>query len=157
LAHFGNFTTQLPVWWCYKYGPVPFYKVDSNGEYYIVSGKSKRGGKSIEILLESSGVAHFQVIPASGEAACALAKWPSIRLAVGRNEISETAVNDCFMRLKAAWNKLLEALSHRDSSFCDLRAIPDGCNKALLCAKKQEAAMSNEATCAACGKDMATN
>jgi hypothetical protein len=65
--------------------------------------------------------------------------------------------NYCFLRLKAACNKLREALSDRDTSFYPLRAITDGCNKALPCERQQEAAMINEAACAACDKAMATN
>ena len=105
---------------------MPFYKADRNGGYYIVSGKSQRAGKSIGTLLEGCVFTYYDVMSANGEAACAMAELSSIRLDVGRNEVSETAVNECLLRLKAAWNKLLEAFSDGDTSFYHLLAIPDG-------------------------------
>jgi hypothetical protein len=40
----------------YEDGPLRCYKDDSNGGFYIVSGRSYRGGRSIDMILENSVV-----------------------------------------------------------------------------------------------------
>jgi hypothetical protein len=112
----------------YDNGPLPCYKYDSNGGFYIVSGRSYRGGRSIDTLLESSAVVFGHAMSACAVAGCAVAQWSSIRLAAGRGEIAETTVNSNVLRLKEAWTKIREALSDRDTSFYHLHLIPNGCN-----------------------------
>jgi hypothetical protein len=89
------------------------------------------------IRLESSAVFFRHAMSACAVAGCAVAEWSSIRLAAGRGEIAETTVNSNVLRLKEAWTKIREALSDRDTSFYQLDLIPDGFNKALLCARQQ--------------------
>jgi hypothetical protein len=121
----------------YEDGLLPCYKDDSNSGFYIVSGRSYRGGRSVDTLLESSAVVFGQAMSACAVAGCAVTEWSAIRLAAGRGEIAETTVNSNVLRLKEAWTNIREALSDRDTSFYHLDLIPDGCNKAMLCARQQ--------------------
>jgi hypothetical protein len=72
----------------YEDGPLSCYKDDSNGGFYIVSGRSYRGGRSIDMILENRTVVFSQAMSACAVADCALAEWSSIRLAAGRGEIA---------------------------------------------------------------------
>jgi hypothetical protein len=80
----------------YGDGPLRCYKDDSNGGFHFVSGRSYRGGRSIDMILESSAVVFSQAMSACAVAGCALAESSSIRLAAGRGEIVETTVNSLF-------------------------------------------------------------
>jgi hypothetical protein len=88
-------------------------------------------------------------------AGCAVAEWSSIRLAAGRGEIAETTVNRNVLRLKEAWTKICEALSDCHTSFYHLHLIPDGCNKALLCARQQATLLLNDPASAVYDKNVA--
>jgi hypothetical protein len=77
-------------------GPLRCYKDDSNGGFYIVSGRSYRGGRSMDMLLDNSAVVFSQAMSACAVAGCALAEWSSIRLAAGRGELAEKTVNSIF-------------------------------------------------------------
>jgi hypothetical protein len=62
-----------------------------------------------------------------------------------------------YFKLKETWTKIREALSDRDTSFYHLYLMPDGCNKALLCARQLATFLSKDSVSAVHDKIVAEN
>jgi MULE transposase domain len=144
----------------YEDGPVACYESDGNGGFYVVSSASRLKGISIRTLLERSESSFSKVLSASSDSTFAVDGWQSVKTAHGDDSggftlIPPSVANGASLQLRAALDKLRDAILERDTSFYWVRATEANSNLALLRAKEHSLAILDDPAAASYEKQQA--